>query len=165
MAPPLPNELLIRPRIVHGSPPEWLIYDSESDCPYLEQETARLPLRMPVRQLDRAELAKRLAEGDRRQGSLLYRPACRSCQACEAIRIDVPNFQPTRSQRRAWTKGRRVFEVAMARPSVSEDRVELYNRHKLGRGLQADSDLIDEEGYAAFLVDSCVESFELSLRI
>src|SRR5512144_2133259 len=147
-----------------GAPGEWLVWDEPSRCPYLPGETARLPLRLPARRLSRAEFARRLAAGDRRQGLLLYKPNCPSCQACEAIRLDVPAFAPSRTQRRVFRRGEALLETNISRPSVTAEKVALYNRHKTGRDLLIGGDLIDGDGYEQFLVESCTDTFELSYR-
>ena len=81
------------------------MWDDTIRCPYLPTQTARLPLRLPIRHLRPAELAERLAAGDRRQGVLLYRPTCPTCSACEAIRLEVDRFQPSRTQQSVWRRG------------------------------------------------------------
>lgn len=122
-------------------------------------------MRLPARRLGRGELGVRLREGDRRQGVLLYRPSCPACQACEPIRIETDLFLPTRSQTRALRRGNEALDVRLARPSVTPERVELYNRHKVERGLLIGNELIDIEGYQQFLVESCVDTVELSFRL
>lgn len=154
-----------RPRLLDGDPPELLVYDELAPCPYLEGEQARLPMRLPVRPLTEAEFDLRLRRGERRQGLLLYRPNCPSCRACEAIRIDVRRYVLNKTQRRILRKGNELFRIEQGAPTLTEDRVDLYNLHKQGRGLMGDGDPIDASGYGAFLVDSCVESFELRYRI
>jgi arginine-tRNA-protein transferase len=144
--------------------PEWVVHDGPSRCPYLPSETARLPLRLPARRLTREELSERLREGDRRQGLFLYRPSCPSCSACEAIRIAVREFQPSRTQRRILRRGDAEIRVEVGRPSVSREKVALYNRHKRERGLQIGDDVIDTEGYEQFLVESCTDTIELRYR-
>src|SRR5690242_8726389 len=113
-----------------GAPAEWLVWDEPSRCPYLPAETARLPLRLPTRRLSRAEFARRLAAGDRRQGLLLYRPNCPACRACEAIRIDVAAFQPSRTQRRVFRRGETALATTITAPTATDEKVALYNRHK-----------------------------------
>ena len=39
----------------------------------------------------------------RRMGSIYYRPACEGCEECRAVRVLVNEFDPSRSQRAAWT--------------------------------------------------------------
>ncbi len=153
------------PRRIRGEPTEWLVHDEESACVYLADRIARLPLRLPVRRLTRAELTRRLASGDRRQGLLLYRPTCPDCQACEAIRLDVDEFRPSRSQRRAYRKGESVLTTTLRPPSTTPEKVALYNRHKVERNLAVGDDLLDEGNYQEFLVESCVDSFELEYRL
>jgi len=47
-------------------------------------------------------------------------------------------------------------------PILSDDRLRLYQRHKDGRNLNVPgSKPIDAKGYAGFLVDRCVDAFEI----
>ncbi|PWI34911.1 arginyltransferase [Vibrio albus] len=45
-----------------------------------------------------------LANGFRRSGDTVYTPYCGTCKACEAIRIAIPDFVPSRSQKRLINK-------------------------------------------------------------
>jgi arginine-tRNA-protein transferase len=119
-------------------------------------------MRLPVRPLTPLELSRRLDDGDRRQGLLLYRPACPRCHACEAIRVDVLQFAPTKTQRRIWRRGNEFLHTKVGPPLVSAERVDLYNRHKRERDLTIGNDLLDLMGYEQFLVDSCADTIELS---
>ena len=147
-----------------GVPPEWLVWDEPSPCPYLPAQTARLPLRLPMRRLQPAELTQRLAAGDRRQGLLLYQPRCPSCTACEAIRIEVDAFRPNATQRRVFRRGELRVQTEIGRPETTAEKTALYNRHKTERGLLIGDGLIDEEGYEQFLVESCTDTIELRYR-
>ncbi len=150
-----------RPRLLDGHPPELLVYDEDTNCPYLDSRVARLPMRLPTRPLTAAEFSERLHVGDRRQGLVLYRPACPDCRACEAIRLDVESFKPNKTQRRIYRRGQKAFRIEIGEPRLSAEKVALYNKHKVGRDLMGEGDPIDETGYGAFLVDSCTESFEI----
>jgi leucyl-tRNA---protein transferase len=153
------------PRITEGSPPELVVYDREQPCPYLPDRVSRLPLRLPSRPLTGAELDQRLEQGDRRQGFVLYRPRCPSCRACEPIRLPVADYSFTRRERRILSRGNRALTVRIGPPQVDERRVEIYNRHKLGRNLRDGQPPIDAEGYRDFLVATCCDSFELSFYL
>jgi arginyl-tRNA--protein-N-Asp/Glu arginylyltransferase len=150
--------------LLAGDPPEWLVLDELTRCPYLPGRTARLPLRLPARRLRPEDLAQRLAEGDRRQGVLLYRPSCPTCRACEAIRIDVQEYRPTKTQQRILRRGKALLQTAIGPPTLSSEKVALYNRHKVERGLLTIDGLIDADGYEQFLVDTCTETLELTYR-
>ena len=147
-----------------GSPPELLVHDATSNCPYLAGRIARLPLRLPCRPLRRPELDERLAAGDRRQGFVLYRTACPECRACEPIRIDVEGFAPSRSLRRVTRRGDALLTVSLGRPTAEPQRVALYNRHKRRRGLLDGHPPMDLDGYRDFLVSTCCDTFEMRYR-
>ncbi len=150
-------------RVVPGRPPELLVHDRLSDCPYLPDRPARLPLRLPARPLRPDELDQRLAAGDRRQGPVLYRPHCPTCEACIPLRIDVERFVESRTHRRIARRARAQLRVELGPPLVDQRRIDLYNAHKLGRGLGSADGEVDREGYRAFLVDTCCDSFELRM--
>lgn len=154
-----------RLRLLDGDPPELLVHDEPGGCPYLPSETARLPMRLPIRPLGPEEMQRRLEAGDRRQGLLLYRPTCPTCRACEAIRLDAKSFIGSRTQRRIHQRGLRELRVSIGPTEVNHQRVALYNAHKHGRRLLGDGESIDAAGYAAFLVDSCADSFELRYHL
>jgi leucyl-tRNA---protein transferase len=152
-------------RVLPGSPPELLVYDAFSVCPYLRDRVARMPMRLPCRRLRPTELDQRLGAGDRRQGIVLYRTACPACDACQPIRLDLERFTLSRGQRRVLRLGDRCLSVSVGPPKVDERRVELYNAHKAGRGLSDGQTAIDADGYQDFLVRSCCDSLELSYAL
>ncbi|MCA9715654.1 MAG: arginyltransferase [Myxococcales bacterium] len=154
-----------RPRLLAAEPPELLVHDEPTPCPYLDQQVARMPLRVPTRMLTGGEFDSRLTIGDRRQGVLLYRTSCPDCRACEPIRLDVERFRPGKTQRRVFRRAVGEVTVQLGPPQLSDEKVELYNRHKFGRGLNSDDKPIDHEGYRVFLVDSCCDSFEIRYRV
>src|SRR5689334_22836084 len=109
-----------------AEPAEHTVLDELIRCPYLPEQTARLPLRLPARRLRPEEFAARLNGGDRRQGRLLYRPSCPSCRACEAIRIDVSGFHPNATQRRVWRRGNAALETGIERPTCTAEKIGLF---------------------------------------
>lgn len=143
-------------------PQEIIVYDQPTPCPYLEGETARLPLRQPLAQLTQRQVDRRLSEGDRRSGFMLYRPDCPSCLACEPIRLNLATFRPNATQRRVYRRGLELLETRVAEPIVDEERVRLFNLHRTLRDLERGDGKIDAAGYEEFLTDSCCETIELS---
>lgn len=142
-----------------------IVYDEEEECPYLDNRIARMPLRFPIQPITLGQADGLLNLGFRRSGRFLYRTNCPGCAACEAIRIDVGQFEPNRSQRRALKKGNGVFDLSLGTPVCTSDRVDLFNKHRNLRGLNRHDKDIDEEEYAMFLVESCLNSFELSYSL
>jgi arginine-tRNA-protein transferase len=131
----------------------------------LEDRVSRLPLRIPARGLERAELETRLSRGDRRQGLFLYRPACPGCVACEPIRLDLQSFRPNRSQRRALARGDAELTMDLGEPVADQERVALYNRHKALRGLSAGQGEVDVRSYREFLAMTCCDTLEIRYRL
>ncbi|MEM9694730.1 MAG: arginyltransferase [Myxococcota bacterium] len=154
-----------RLRVVPSEPPELVVYDDPGPCSYLPDQRWRLPLRLPVRTLTREEFGRRLREGDRRQGRLLYRTACASCRACEPIRIVVDEFKPSKTQRRILRKGDAEIEVDIGAIGVSEERVALYNQHKMQRDLSHDEGTTSLDSYRSFLGETCCETFEMRYSV
>jgi arginine-tRNA-protein transferase len=148
------------------TPPEIVVRDEEDACAYLPERRARQPLRQPIRRLTAAEFDTRLAAGDRRAGSLLYNQACPSCRACQAIRVDLRAFAPSRSQRRAQAKGDAAVTVELGPIIVDDLRIALYRAHEQGRGLDhGGRPPIDALEYESFFAQSCVEGFELRYHV
>lgn len=138
-----------------------VVANEHEPCPYLPSETMRLPLRLPLGGVSPEDFDRLLEEGDRRMGPLLYRPQCPVCSACEAIRVPVDRFQPTRSQRRAWKRNEAEVRHEWHAPTASPRHLELYNKHKMLRGLMLREGPTDIDGYRMFLVESCVDTREL----
>lgn len=141
-----------------------VVYDEPEVCPYLEDRVARMPLHFPMEPIDPADSDALLEAGFRRSGRFLYRAHCGSCDACEAIRIDVREFTPNRSQQRAWIRGAKKISTAIGPPTSDGRHIELFNRHRNLRGLNRSGNDIDEAEYRMFLVDTCLDSIEFSYR-
>jgi arginine-tRNA-protein transferase len=94
-------------------------------CSYLPQETAALAYRFSAG-MNPAELEELVSRGWRRFGTQIFRPACPACMKCVPIRVDVPNFRPSKSQRRVLRRNSHI-EVSLHRAAVSPDHVQLYN--------------------------------------
>lgn len=139
-----------------------VVHDEPQPCPYLPGRTARMPLRLPLEALSPAGFDALLDAGDRRAGPLVYRTVCGGCRACEQLRVPVARFSPTRSQRRVVARNRDL-EVVVGPAQADEERVRLFNRHGIERGLSTDGE-VDLEGYRVQFVESCVDTREVAYR-
>lgn len=151
--PPPPAPLLFR-----------TLWEQPEPCPYREGYTARLPLRRPNRLPSPEEFDRLLSEGDRRSGRMLYRTSCPACTACEPLRVPVDRFTPTRSQRRA-ARANGDVELRVGRPALTRERLELYNRHKLERGLSRSGEPMSDDHYRAWLLDTCADTREFTFLV
>jgi arginine-tRNA-protein transferase len=129
-----------------------VIIDETEPCPYLPGQTARLPLRMPLRSIDPAFADQLLAQGNRRTGEFIYTTHCPRCQACEPIRIDCEMFVFSKNHKRVLARGNRSYH----------QRVDLFNKHRELRGLASQDKAIDLDEYHWGFVRSCFDSFEIA---
>jgi arginine-tRNA-protein transferase len=141
---------------------EQLVYDGLQRCPYLDRQVARLPLYRQIGSLDLDEADVRFANGERRVGSSLYRTACPTCSECKSVRVLVDQFATTRSQRRVRARWEGRFRLEMGPATCSEEKLALFNRHKLERGLrEADDPPMTALAYVGWLVESCFHTMEM----
>ena len=138
-----------------------VISQDTSPCPYLD-ETALMPLSLGLNGVTIEQFDQVLAAGYRRTGHFFYDTRCPNCVACEPVRVDVGQFKPNRSQRRALKRGDQELELRVAEPVVDDQRVDLFNRHRKVRNLESGDGTTDAEDYRSFLVDSLCPVLEFS---
>jgi arginine-tRNA-protein transferase len=99
-----------------------------SPCGYLPEQTWRLEYEH-VAAITPAEYLARMNLGWRRFGSMLFRPRCRSCGACQSLRVVVDRFRPDRSQRRVRKANQGELKLRIDSPSVTRAKLDLYDRY------------------------------------
>lgn len=73
-----------------------------------------------------------LGWGFRRSGNLIYRPHCRHCRACVAVRIPVDDFRPDRSQRRCLARNADL-DTRICPNERRDEHFALYRRYLSAR--------------------------------
>lgn len=96
-------------------------------CPYLPDQTASLTYRILLG-ISASDYEDLLSRGWRRFGVEFFRPACAACVECRSLRLRLPDFKPSRSQRRAL-KANDDIDVVVARPTATRAHVQLYNAY------------------------------------
>jgi leucyl-tRNA---protein transferase len=99
-----------------------------SRCGYLPDQNWSLEYEY-VAEMTAAEYQQRMLEGWRRFGTMLFRPACSSCTACQALRVAVGDFREDRSQRRARKANEGSLILRIGPPGVSRVKLQLYDRY------------------------------------
>ncbi len=99
-----------------------------SPCGYLPDRLARYENEL-VGSMTAAEYQRRMEEGWRRFGRLMFRPRCDGCRACESLRIPVAAFQPDRSQRRNRISNEGRVHLEVGEPQLTTETLELYDRY------------------------------------
>lgn len=139
-----------------------IVVDQESPCPYIDGNIARMPLEVSNVPLGPSDVDHLLSRGYRRSGWFYYHTTCPKCQACEPLRLDVTQFEETKSLKRVRRRGDELLQVRIGEPRSDSLRLELFNRHRAERCLSKCAELATEEDYDSFLVESAIEVWELS---
>ncbi len=108
--------------------PLRLFHTAEHACGYWPERQARDLVFDPGDPQLAARYPLALGWGFRRSGDLIYRPHCRHCHACTAVRIPAADFRANRSQRRCLERNADL-EVRV-RPAERDDELfALYQRY------------------------------------
>jgi len=124
-------------------------------CPYLDGQTER-KLITEISGTDSFTFYNELSRaGFRRSHHLAYRPACAGCAACLPVRVDVRNFEISRSLRRTMSTNRDlVTRLVPARASTEQYRV--FSRYQRSRHAESDMASMTYGDYRAMVEDSPV---------
>lgn len=106
---------------------ELEIEGSDSPCSYLPLQTARMTYRLAYK-LTGSRYEQLLSRGWRRFGRTLFRPHCAACSACQSLRVILPEFTASKSQRRILAKAPELT-LSIQKPSLSDEHIQLYNRY------------------------------------
>jgi len=136
--------------------------EADETCPYLENRQATF--RFGNGFVAGARYRELLDAGYRRHGHLLYRPVCKTCDACEILRVRVQDFVPRKSHRRVWKRGNRDFAWKLARPAYTPEKLALYRRYLQHQHNDPATDL-DPARYRRFLVDTFLQGATLELQL
>ena len=130
---------------------ELELIGGESDCSYLPGQTSQMQYRIAM-SLAPERYEQLLERGWRRFGRTLFRPICAACNECQSLRVDIPAFRPSKSQRRSRNRNADV-DLIIASPSVRSEYLELYNVYH--------RDMHDRRGwpYREITEDQYFESF------
>lgn len=129
---------------------------SPSRCGYLADQMWSLEYDYVV-SLSAAEYLQKMIEGWRHFGTMLFRPACGGCRACQSLRVAVDRFTPNRSQQRNRKLNEGAIELRIGPPTVSRAKLTLYDRY---HAYQTDSKgwpdhpAKDAASYASSFVDN-----------
>jgi arginine-tRNA-protein transferase len=104
-----------------------------------------------------------LGWGFRRSGDLVYRPHCRGCRACLAVRVPVAEFVPGRSQRRCLARNADL-DARVVPTQRSEEHLALYQRYLRSRHSGGGMDDHGAPEFEQFLIGSWSEGRFLELR-
>jgi len=126
-------------------------------CPYLEGRMERklfTALQGEASQKLNDSLSK---QGFRRSQNVLYRPSCADCAACLSARINVADFTPSKSQKRARRRNRHLERRATS-AWATEEQYELFRRYLDARHAQGGMADMDAFEFAAMIEETPIRT-------
>jgi arginine-tRNA-protein transferase len=113
-------------------------------CSYLPNQIAQSLIATPQDLVDGYQYSGLIQQGFRRGGKFVYRLHCESCQACVSVPLPVREFQPSRSQKRAF-KQHQSLEVSISRLNFNEAQFALNQAYQAARHQDAKDDTVNKE--------------------
>jgi leucyl-tRNA---protein transferase len=132
-------------------------------CSYLEGLDARSQVATPSFLITTPVYSELVRQGFRRSGTFTYRPRCDTCRLCVPVRIQVNEFNPTRSQRRSQ-KQHNKLDVTLHSLQDKTEYFDLYRRYQDARHPDGGMDDDSPEQYRNFLLQSHVDTLLVEFR-
>lgn len=143
--------------------PPRLFRTADHACGYFPTRVANDLVIDPIDPRLAQHYPQALGWGFRRSGDILYRPHCRECQACVAVRIPVAQFRPDRSQRRNLARNADL-EVRVAAAQRSDENLDLYRRYLATRHAGGGMDGHGAAEFDQFLVGNWSQTRFMEVR-
>jgi arginine-tRNA-protein transferase len=111
-------------------------FQSQENCSYLKNKEQLTHYKV-IKECSIAYSQALIERGYRRFGHMYFRPICSTCNECQSIKIDVKNFQFSKSARRILRKGEHL-KIYIQKPTLTQKHLEIfddyhrYMHHKKG---------------------------------
>ncbi|MEM9826188.1 MAG: arginyltransferase [Planctomycetota bacterium] len=139
-----------------------VVQDNLHQCPYLDDQVARMPLELPIGPVTGKVTDWLLERGYRRSGNFVYTTQCGGCRECKPTRLRPTEFRWGKSFKRVLARCERELTWTWGKPGADQRRVDLFNAHRDGRNLGRDDHRVTLDSYQAFLTESCCHTMELA---
>lgn len=98
-------------------------------CSYLDDQQQTTHYKV-IDDCSTTQCQELIERGYRRFGKMYFRPRCATCDECKSIKIDVDNFELSKSQRRVMRKASDIKSY-IQRPSLSKAHLSLFEKYHL----------------------------------
>jgi len=136
----------------------------EHPCSYLKDRSATTIFVDPMLPMNGRIYSELSDFGFRRSGAHVYRPNCRSCQACVPVRIPVDLFEPSRAQKRCIKRNQDVATVLTDNINTDEHYA-LYESYIRSRHADGDMYPPSRDQYEDFLSSEWGVTRYIELRL
>ncbi len=135
-------------------------------CSYLPDREAQSLVAVLAPNQVHAAYDTLIQRGFRRSGGFVYAPKCKDCAQCKAMRLDVNQFKPTRSQKRA-ARALETMQIKLLPLQFDAAHFDLYQRYQDARhpgDSRAQTRDQSRHAFEQFLLSSQIDSQLLELR-
>ncbi|WP_444994033.1 arginyltransferase [Aliikangiella sp. IMCC44359] len=126
-------------------------------CPYISEEEAQTLFLSPEVHTDTLLYSALIDKGFRRSGEHIYRPHCKSCNACISIRIPVEKFKLNKQQKRCLKKAT-IFNYKTEPAHFNQLHYQLFDKYISTRHQDGDMYPTSVHQYKEFLLTDWLES-------
>jgi leucyl-tRNA---protein transferase len=132
-------------------------------CPYLENRNEQ-QLFTELSGSTAQEQFETLSRGGfRRSHQVIYRPACRACDACTPVRISTHNFEMTRAWRRITNKNADLI-VEDTGKNATDEQYALFQRYVTARHSDGEMANMSRRDYSSMVLTSPVDTSIIEFR-
>jgi leucyl-tRNA---protein transferase len=132
-------------------------------CSYLTGRLARSQVAAPGHMIQADTYSQLIDQGFRRSGLFTYRPHCDGCKACVPVRVNVQQFQASRTQKRVL-KRHKNLRPFVAELAWSQEHYDLYVRYQASRHPSTSMDEDGRQQYTEFLLATRVNTRLVEFR-
>lgn len=100
---------------------------SDEKCSYLEERLQSTHYKI-IDECSMEYCHRLIQQGWRRFGAMFFRPICPHCTACESVKIDVENYNFSKSERRIFKKNSDL-EILITRPSLTNKHLNIHEKY------------------------------------
>ena len=133
------------------------------ECGYLPERAASTAFVGPDYPKSPGLLGALSRHGFRRSGEHIYRPVCRECRSCIALRVPVREFRPRRGQRRVWRRNQDL-RVIERDDTFRAEHYRLYDRYIAMRHPGGSMDGATPREYRSFLCGAWADTAFFEFR-
>ena len=104
-------------------------FSVDSKCSYLDNLKQTTYYKI-IENCTTKECQDLIERGFRRFGKMYFRPICSTCSECQSIKIDVDNFNFSKSQRRVLKKASHIKSY-IQKPTLTQEHLDLFKKYHL----------------------------------